>query len=103
MRTKPHTYYARDHKGWGNAISVTDWQAGKIHGHLKRTPRVGDRIVFEMKSGREQVAVVTEVELQFDPPDMFFATVCLEGEDCPLQSADLRPGSMSLKGWSDGW
>lgn len=71
-----HTYYVRDHHSWGNAIYVDDWSTGRIHGWLARIPRIGDRIIFDMKSGRKQTTIVMGVATQpDDPPDMFFATV----------------------------
>jgi hypothetical protein len=73
--SEPQTYYARNHTKWGDSIEVLDWSNGRICGWLDRTPRVGDVIVFPMKSGREQETIVTEVKPFFDPPDMFSATV----------------------------
>lgn len=86
--SEPYTYYARDHKSWGNNIQVLNWPSGKIVGWLKRTPRIGDRIVFDLKSGESATVVITAVEAMRDPADMFFATV----EQPPAPTAGATGG-----------
>lgn len=69
-----NTYRIENHQGWGNRIGWSKYPTD-INGHLSRKPVAGDFIICQMKTGRNGVFKVTEVEYMRDPPDMFFATV----------------------------
>ena len=82
------TFRQEDHRSWGNKI---DWWTaphevrtgllrrrsvvGQMVGWLPRKPRVGDRVVCPMMSGRNAIFEVVEVEHAPGVDDMFWADV----------------------------
>lgn len=63
-----------EHKGWGNAITIFDWDRCRLSGHLTPRPRVGDVVRLRMTSGRIGEVLLIDVDYMADPPDMWFAT-----------------------------
>jgi len=61
--------------GWGDSVQWRSYETRKVVGWKRRRPYKGDRLKADMQSGRVRVFEFTEVEYQFDPPDMFFGYV----------------------------
>ena len=78
-----------NHKSWGNNIEwFTDPHdvtvgrirkrtitVGKVVGWLRTKPKAGDLLSCPMQSGRTALFEFTDVEPQYNVPDMFFADV----------------------------
>ena len=71
-----------DHKSWGNAIHYSRNDDGARHwyGWTPVPPQVGDEFVAETVGGPTLAFMVTSVERQRDPDDMWFATTHQHGE-----------------------
>jgi hypothetical protein len=78
-----------DHKGWGNAIHFdrSDGDSHHWHGWTWTAPKVGDEFVAKTVDGLTAAYMVTSVERQRDPDDMWFATTHRLGE---VISADTQ-------------
>lgn len=59
---------------WGNAIGWFDYKTRRISGHFRYLHR-GDYIIGHMESGKKAIFMITEIKYEYDPSDMFFATV----------------------------
>ena len=68
-----------DHKGWGDSIYWLDYKKRELTGHLMPKPKIGDKVICEMKSPNQhrlfKIYTVIKVKDFNDPPDQFFATV----------------------------
>lgn len=60
---------------WGNKIEWFDWERRRVVGWKQERPKVGDYLYAQMQSGKWAKFRYTEVDLKWDPPDMFFGTV----------------------------
>ena len=74
-----NTINMAEHNGWGDSIYWLDYKRRKITGHLTPKPKIGDKIICEMKSTNKyrnfKICTVARVKDFDDPPDQFFATV----------------------------
>jgi len=64
-----------EHNSWGNNIEFFDYETRRIMGHLTPLPKIGDKLIAKMISGRKFKFEFIKVEPCIDPSDMFFATV----------------------------
>lgn len=88
-------YKAWEHKGWGNNISWSDYEKGRVVGWLSDKPKENDEIQFEMirNDGSKVITrfIVLEIEHARDPRDMFWATVKPFGYDeFPIGDKSVR-------------
>jgi len=75
LKEKPYVYVQQEHTGWGDRISWSDWDTGRVNGHLHRIPRVGDKLRQLCESGKIAEFEFIKIERCDDPTDIFFATV----------------------------
>lgn len=59
--------------GWGNHITFRG--ETQVYGHKPRRPKEGDWLCRETKKGKIALYRFVSVELERDPPDMFFGDV----------------------------
>jgi len=71
-----------EHKNWGDNIGYDgrDDVLHHWHGHTTPRPKLGDTLETVMKSGRTALFEITDIELCFDPEDMWFAKTSIEGK-----------------------
>ena len=73
------TINMNEHCSWGNSIYWLDYKERKLTGHLTPVPKIGDKIICELKSPNKyrhfKIYTVFIVQDFDDPPDQFFAIV----------------------------
>lgn len=78
INPNPHIYDTREHKTWGDNIEIrriNDNGTFKIVGWLGRLPKNGDKLIYDVQSGKRAYGYIADVEYCNDPRDMFFAIV----------------------------
>ena len=78
VNPNPHEYRMWEHSGWGDSIQISKiYENGtfRIHGWIARCPRYGDKLIYDVQSGKRAVGYIVDVECCRDPRDMFFANV----------------------------
>lgn len=70
--------YTLGEGGWGHHISWwPEYRVGdteqEVYGHMTPVPESGDLVRVPMESGRATLWMLSGIERQRDPPDMFFA------------------------------
>lgn len=78
INPNPKEYRIWEHQFWGNQISIRRVNKNgsfRIVGWLSRRPNHGDKLIYDVESGRKAVGYIVNVEYCRDPRDMFFADV----------------------------
>ncbi|WP_290235598.1 hypothetical protein [Bacteroides acidifaciens] len=74
----PREYRQWEHRYWGDKIDITRLNPNgtfRIVGWLPQRPKHGDKLIYDVESGRKAVGYIVNVEYCRDPRDMFFADV----------------------------
>lgn len=78
LNPNPYEYRKWEHHGWGDSIQIRGINKNgtfRIVGWLGRRPHNGDRLIYDVESGRRAVGYIVDVDYCSDPRDMFFANV----------------------------
>lgn len=78
INPSPYEYRQWEHRGWSDSIQICSINTNgtfRIVGWLDRIPRNGDKLIYDVESGRRAVGYIVNVDYCADPRDMFFADV----------------------------
>lgn len=81
----------QNHNQWGNSILFQNYELGRLMGHTRQKPCVGDEIICEMKSGKTALFVFAEIKYCTDPKNQWFATVHPVGYIDGNESKGVQP------------
>lgn len=78
INPNPRVYKMWEHKRWGDRIQINRINENgsfSIVGWLSSGISNGDKLLYDVKSGKVAVGYIVNVEYCRDPQDMFFADV----------------------------